>query len=116
MVPLCEFIFWCRCGLYFVLFAKMSFRIIFSDNMFFSFIYPTNDYFYALCWNNTRTNIKQGSAKTSIYKFNWEGELKDIFQLDKAISYFCIDSSNILYAIGVSEDNLDLNIYSSIIK
>ena len=95
---------------------RKSLQIEDDAHMFFSFIYPTNDYFYALCWNNTRTNIKQGSAKTSIYKFNWEGELKDIFQLDKAISYFCIDSSNILYAIGVSEDNLDLNIYSSIIK
>lgn len=93
-----------------------SLRLGEDARMFFSFIYPTNDFFYALCWDNTKTNIKQGSARASIYQFNWEGELKEIFRLDKAVSYFCIDSSGMLYAVGISEDNLDLIIYSSTLK
>lgn len=89
-------------------------RIEDDAHLFFSFVYPAADYFYALCWDDTKTNIKQGRAKTSIYKFDWEGELKEIFQLDKAISYFCIDdASNVLYAVGISEDDLELTVYSS---
>lgn len=98
---------------------KMSFNEGFRLNenakLFFTFIYPTKKSFYALCWENTKNNIKQGIARTDIYKFNWDGELKEIFHLNKSISYFCIDKSNRLYAIGISEDNLDLNIFSAIL-
>lgn len=100
---------------------KMSFRdgaFVLSEDaqMYFSYIYPTSDCFYALCWESTRMNIKKGLATPSIYKFSWSGELKHIYHLDKAVSYFCIDSNN-LYAVGVSlEDDLDLSVFTSILE
>ena len=78
--------------------------------MFFSFIFTTVDSYYFLCWDDTRENIKAGKAKTKIYKTDSYGNVQGIMQLDKSISYFCLNQSHI-YAIGISEENLDLEIY-----
>lgn len=97
-------------------FKNGSFEMSENAQIYFSYIFPAKDYFYALCWENTRTNIKKGIATSSIYKINWNGELKHIYHLDKPISFFCIDS-NKLYAVGVSsKDDLDLSIFTSILE
>lgn len=79
--------------------------------LYFSYVFPTEEYFYALCWNSTKENIKKGLAVSEIYKFDWDGNLLNISKLDKAISYFCIDSkAGKMYAIGTDKD-LELKIY-----
>ena len=94
--------------------SKMSFNgnlIIEEDSKrFFTYVYPDEDSFYALCWNDTKENIKYGKAKPLIYKFDWEGNLNQIYQLNQCISYFCV-SDNQLYAIGIREDDLELCLY-----
>lgn len=97
-------------------FKNGSFELSENAQMYFSYIFPEKDYFYALCWEDTRANIKKGLATPSIYKINWDGEVKHIYHLDKEISYFCIDF-NKLYAVGVSsKDDLDLNLFTSILE
>ena len=94
--------------------SKMSFNgnlIIEEDSKrFFTYVYPDEDSFYALCWNDTKENIKYGKAKPLIYKFDWEGNLNQIYQLNQCISYFCV-SDNQLYAIGIREDDLELCLF-----
>ena len=73
------------------------------------------DSYYFLCWDDTRENIKAGKAKTKIYKTDSSGNIQEIMQLDKSVSYFCLNQSH-LYAIGISEENLDLEVYYADIK
>lgn len=90
---------------------KSNIRIGDDAILFFTYVFTTEDHFYALCWNDTKKNIKQGVAKSEIYKFDWKGNLLNILQLDKAVSYFCIDDkTGIIYAIG-TEPDLDFRLY-----
>lgn len=86
-----------------------------NARLFFSFVYTEDDYFYALCQNDTRNNIKSGKCRTQIYKLDWEGNVKEVYSLDKCISYFCINDS-ILYAVGIDEVDLELNVFYAVIK
>lgn len=100
--------------------ARMSLRngnLYLSEDakMFFSFVFATVDSYYFLCWDDTRENIKAGKAKTKIYKTDSYGNIQEIMQLDKSVSYFCLNQSH-LYAIGISEENLDLEVYYADIK
>ena len=81
-------------------------------HLFFTYVASTSKYLYALCWNNTKENIKKGKAFSQIYQLDWDGNLVNIYSFDRAISSFCVFKDNITYAIGVSERNLDLNIYN----
>lgn len=87
-------------------------NLVLADDakMFFSFVFTTSDFYYFLCWDDTRKNIKSGKANSKIYKTDKFGNVLEIIQMDKSISYFCLNQSR-LYAIGVSEENLDLEIY-----
>lgn len=78
--------------------------------MFFSFIFATTDFYYFLCWDDTRESIKAGKAKTKIYKTDSYGNIQEVIQLNKSISYFCLNQSH-LYAIGISEEDMDLEVY-----
>lgn len=72
--------------------------------LYFTYAFPLKNFFYVLCWNDTKENIKKGVAKSMIYKFDWSGNLHHIYNLDRPVSYFCInDEMNIIYAIGSSE-------------
>ncbi len=53
-----------------------------------------------------------GKAFSQIYQLDWDGNLVNIYSFDRAVSSFCVFKDNITYAIGVSEQNLDLNIYN----
>lgn len=79
--------------------------------MYFSYVLPMEKYFYALCWDDTRENMKNGRTKSKIYKFDWDGNLIEILNLDRAISCFCIYENEKIYAIGLSSDDLDLKMY-----
>ena len=68
------------------------------------------DYFF-LCWDDTKKHIREGKARSLIYHTDAMGPVKQIFQLDKCISYFCLNA-NRLYAIGLTEDT-DLQIYQA---
>lgn len=75
--------------------------------VYYTSLYPTKDKLYALCWNADKKSIKNGIVKSEIHTFNWKGELLSIYELDKPVSYFCInDSENKIYAIGLNS-NLD---------
>lgn len=77
---------------------------------FFTFVAVFDEYYYALCWDDTKDNIRNGKAKTKIYQIDANGNIIKIINLNKSVSYFCIDKYHI-YAIGISEDNLDLQVY-----
>ena len=68
----------------------------------------SNEDYYFLCWDDTQKNIREGKARPYIYQIDAAGQVKQIFQLNKCISYFCL-SDNRLYAIGFTEDT-DLQI------
>lgn len=76
---------------------------------FYTFVYPTEKYFYCLCWNATPKEINENKAIPEIHIFNWDGNLKTVLKPDRPISYFCI-YNNVIYAIGMSSD-FDLKIY-----
>ncbi|NLS45819.1 MAG: hypothetical protein GX969_08810 [Firmicutes bacterium] len=76
---------------------------------FYTFAYPTEKYFYCLCWNATSDEIDENKAIPEIHIFNWDGDLTSILKPDRPISYFCIFDDKI-YAIGMSSD-FDLKIY-----
>lgn len=72
--------------------------------LYFTYAFPLKNFFYVLCWNDTKENIKKGIAKSMIYKFDWSGNLHHIYNLDRPVSYFCINNEmNMIYAIGSSE-------------
>ena len=89
---------------------KNNIKYDLNARLFFSFVYTEHDYFYALCQNETRNNIKSGKCRTQVYKLDWEGNIKEVFSFNKCISYFCINDS-ILYAIGINEDDLELDVF-----
>lgn len=80
--------------------------------LYYTFVYPTEEKFYALCWDSTRDKIRKGEAVPMIHVFDWEGNLLEILQPDIPISYFCVDKFlNKLYAVGQDKESLDLQIY-----
>lgn len=91
-----------------------DFNIRFEDNAlyFYSYVFCTNSYFYALYWNATKAEIKENKAIPHIQMFNSNGELVKILKPDIAISYFCVDEKkSLIYAIGMSSEE-ELKIYS----
>lgn len=80
-----------------------------SACMFFSFAAATDGHYYFLCWDDTKSNIRQGKAKTKIYETDLNGCVQAVIQLDKSISYVCLGRSY-LYAIGLSEGE-DMQFY-----
>ncbi len=76
-----------------------------DGTFFYSYVYPTDNYFYSLCWNSPIDKIGEGKAMPEIQIFNWNGALQKVLKLDRPISYFCIDEKNkIIYAIGITPD------------
>ena len=78
---------------------------------FFTFTAVSQGDYFFLCWDDTKKNIREGKARNLIYHTDAMGQVKQIFQLDKCISYFCLNA-NRLYAIGLTEDT-DLQIYQA---
>ena len=71
-------------------------------HVYFSFAAVADDHYYFLCWDDTKSNIRSGKAKTKIYKTDLKGQVQAVIQLDKSISYCCI-AQGYLYAVGLSE-------------
>ena len=91
-----------------------DYNVKFEDNslFFYSYIFTTDSYFYALCWNSTKNEIKENKAIPEIQIFNQRGEIINILKPDIAISYFCVDEKESkIYAIGMSSDE-DLKVYT----
>ena len=98
--------------------SKMSLKnrnLELSDDarFYFSLAAVDGENYYFLCWDDTKSNMRQGKAKTKIYKTDLDGRVQAIFQLDKSISYCCI-SHGYLYAAGLSEGE-DMQIYYALL-
>ena len=78
--------------------------------LFFTYIYPTDNCFYALSWDADREEIENATARSTIYKISNSGEIDRIYKIDQPISSFCLDQSGNIYAIGIAV-NGELHIY-----
>lgn len=89
-------------------------NVSFADNSlyFYSYVFTTSDYFFALCWNASRKEIKENKTHPEIHIFDWDGKLISILKPNIAISYFCVDMENSkIFAIGVTPDD-EFGIYT----
>jgi hypothetical protein len=82
-----------------------------ETTVYYTFVYSTDNFFYALCWNSDKKDINKADSNSEAHQFDWNGNLVNVFQFDMPVSYFCVDETNrIIYGIGYSKE-LDLGIY-----
>lgn len=73
--------------------------------LFFTKVKSTKDYIFALGWNETNDSMKAGTAKSSVYQIDWDGNIVGKFDFDRMISNFAVAPDNkIAYAVGMGDD------------
>lgn len=73
--------------------------------LYFTKVKSTPDYIFALGWNETNESMKAGTAKSSIYQIDWDGNVVGKFDFDRMISNFAVAPDNkIAYAVGMGDD------------
>ena len=83
-----------------------------NGHIFFTKLLSNAEHLFAICWDATKADIKSGIAKSKVYQLDWSGNLIHTYAFDKAISGICLQGNRIKYAIGISQDNPEVTLYS----
>ncbi|WP_392419548.1 hypothetical protein ACF3OE_07665 [Capnocytophaga canis] len=82
-----------------------------NGKLYYTYVYPTNEFLYALCWDGNEKEVGQGKVFPSVHVFAWDGTLKEIIELDVPVSYFCVnENKSLLFAIALNPDEFELEL------
>ncbi len=92
-------------------------NIMFEDNTtyFFTYVLAQNSYFYALCWDKTKIDVKNASVDSKMYKITYDGEVEKIYEFNQPIGSFVIIDNTII-AIGLDHNERESLLYKGFLK
>jgi hypothetical protein len=72
--------------------------------IYFTNIKSTDNYIYAICWDNTIEKISKAQATPIVYQLDWNGNVLAKYNFDHPIANICIYKDKIKYAMGILDD------------
>lgn len=91
--------------------SRMSFSIQETSSTMraYRYLYPAENYFYALYWGIKSTELEDNNNESYIIQFGYDGQLRKIFQLHDLLRSFAVDEqSRTIYAVTFSFSEQDI--------
>lgn len=82
---------------------------------FYTKIMSNKDYVFALGWNATNAQIRNGEATSFVYVIDWDGNIVKKIMFDRPVSNFCINKDSIPYATAMGDDG-EIHIFQCYVK